>query len=119
MPTPRGLLDAPATHATAELFGQLNFHPNRRRCDWSESDSIELIQLHAIFRCAFHRFPVIAILVKQSPALRHAALAVAGVVEPVDFAAADRAGMFEIVLEPFGAVLVVPPVEISGAGVVG
>jgi hypothetical protein len=106
------LFDAPFEDAGGDVLFELDFEADGGGLDLGEGGGVELVLFDAVRGGARDFLPVVAGFVEEAPGGGGSALAflLAGfVVEPVDLGLGELARFVEVVFDPFGGALVVPP----------
>ena len=78
------LFDFPFLHTRGNVRLHHELEPKRGRRHWLEADGVVGVPGDTVFPRVLDRLPVVAVLIEQAPALRHADAAAPGVVEPVN-----------------------------------
>src|SRR5207302_8444656 len=122
LPACRSLLPVRRQHLPLVDSGRpaglhLHLQPERRGPEGGEADLDPAVLRNGIR--GLDRLPLAAILAEHAPGGREAALAPAGVVEPVDADAVNRQRRLPGVLDPLLAALVRPPVPEGGGLLAG
>ena len=111
--------DSPLQNSPGEFRLELDFEAEGGGGDGLEGDGVELVHGDAVVAGGFDGFPVVAGFIEQLPALRHAAGAFAGVVEPIHVRRGKLRRLFKGALDPLGGAFVIPPRHARNFLVVG
>ena len=110
--------DFPLEDSAGETGLELDFEAEAGGLHRFEGHTVVSVSFDPVGSGVIDRYPSFAVLVKQLPALRHAATAATSVIEPIDAQGRDPLFLPEIALHPFGGGAVVPPGQARDGAVV-